>query len=502
MLKRLLFLYVISSVFGLLPAWGAAPLGHVVIADRTISDIVNGRIQVPNELRDALKDPLAQRAYEGGAVGPDLNEDSHYNNTTVPLNKLFQEARHSMELARNDPEQLRQARTEIAFAYGWLSHMAVDLNLHPEVNAVTGDGYKYGGKIKIAQHAKIELAFTAFLATKGYMNPYHPYVPRRLLSKVTGLSEQQIAKNEETLALKAMGERLNAKLIGEQGDLPGRFERALRGSQSDITAFTRNPKMVKDWDLDCGKLSTAEFELLRNDAIRLNGGKLPANFGANYMAWFARVQGLRQPKRDNVLAGLIGGNNAIKPPVAVVPKLAKPNPVTLNKYEGVPKGGAWVLEKTDFSVQKCDDSIMKSSRPQDSAGVGTGQMSRIFWVDSKTFVNMRASVSWTVPDRVLIPRKVYTWRFRIWDNGSDSIKNEFIGATGSLSYNCPAHSAVTYDPKAGYTFRPGSPKSVENQAPVEIPTGSKDDVMWVIAHWSCGVRHAYVTYTYRYMMAK
>ena len=139
--------------------------------------------------------------------------------------------------------------------------------------------------------------------------------------------------------------------------------------------------------------------------------------------------------------------------------------------------------------------------PEDSAGVGTGKTARIIHDGPVTVYHMRASTAWTVPDRVLIPHKTYTWRFRLSYTG-DPINNEYIGVSGSLSYNCPAHSAVTYDPKATVMVRPGSPKSVENEAKVEIPTGSKDDVMWVIAQWSCGVRHTYVTYSYRYILTK
>lgn len=504
MFKRLIALAVLMIV-SVSCVQGAGPLGHDAIAVRTISDIVNGRMQVPDELRDALKDPLAQRAYEGGAIGPDLFEDAHYNNTTTPMHKLFQEAHNSMALARKsgDPEQIRQAKTELAFAYGWLNHMAVDLNLHPEVNAATGDGYKYGGKIRKAEHAEIEGAFTAYLATKGPLPPYNvtrPYVPRRLLSKVTGLSEEQIAKNEDFLAKKAKGEKAYSLTIGERGDLPGRFERALRGSKVDIAAFTRNYKSVKDWDLDCGKISTADFEKLRDDAIRLNGGKLPENFAANYMIWYERMKGLKQPKRDNVLAGLIGGNKPVNAPVAAAPKLSKPKPVALSKYEGVPKGGAWVLEKTEFVAEKCDESIMKSRMPQDSAGDGSGQSSGRFGTpDPKVFITIRVGVTWTVPDRVLIPGKGYTWRFRIADNGSDQ-SDGFFQASGSLGFNCPSHSMVTYDPKAGIYIRTGSPKSAENEARVEPPSGFKDDVLWVVAHWTIGIRHATVTYTYRYVM--
>ena len=475
----------------------------MTIAFRTVSGVVNGRIQVPDEPPRGAQRSLCAEGLRGRLIGPDLDEDAHYNATTVPMHRLFQEARASVALARKsgDPKQMRQAQAELAFAYGWLSHMAVDLNLHPEVNAVTGDAYKYGGKVRVAEHAEIEGAFDAFLATKGALPPYHPYVPRRLLAKVTGLSEQQIAKNEDTLALKATAGAgpLQGRRPASLGEV-----RALQGSDNDILAFTRNPSAVKDWDLDCGKISTAEFEQLRKDALRLNGGTLPANFAEHYLAWYQRMKGLTQPRRrDRVFAGLIGGNNPIKPlQVAAAPKPTKASPVKLSQYEGVPKGGAWVIEKTEFMAERCDDSIMQASRPEDPAGEGTGQSSRIVHRDPNTTLNLRFSIAWSVPDRVLIPGKTYTWRFRVRGQRQRPRRQPLPGDLRLPRLQLPLPQRRHLRPEGRDRPGPRLAQERENQARVEIPTGARDATMWVVAHWTCGVRHTTVTYTYRYVMPK
>ena len=74
----------------------------------------------------------------------------------------------------------------------------------------------------------------------------------------------------------------------------------------------------------------------------------------------------------------------------------------------------------------------------------------------------------------------------------------FFQGCGSLGYEC--NGTRTYDPKAGIEFAPESPRTVANEAGVEIPHGCKDNALLVIAHWTLGFRHATVTYTYRYVM--
>jgi hypothetical protein len=139
-----LFLVMLAAI----PAHAAGPMGHYIIARKIISNITSGRFQAPTELKQALRDADCQRAYCGGAIGPDLVEGkSHYGATADLSMKLLTTARADLKkaAAAKDAKAFAAAKNELAFAYGWFTHFIVDMNVHEQVNGMTGvtDSYSF-----------------------------------------------------------------------------------------------------------------------------------------------------------------------------------------------------------------------------------------------------------------------------------------------------------------------------------------------------------------------
>ncbi len=486
--------WVASVAFVLTASTRASgPLGHVVMAHHTVEGILAGKVAAPPELKGILSDPEVARAYYGGAVGPDLYESLHYNKTSEPPNRMLAAARSDLAKATKsgNAAQIKTARQELAFAYGWFNHCAADLNIHPVINSMVGDTYRYTNKAEQAVHAEIEAQFTRFLAHGQELPTYDPIIPVDFMSRTAFASKAAIKEGITTLVQKATAERAYAKTVAAIApDLDGAFRLAESTATSDNIAFLRNPKNLKDWDLDSGKISTNDFETLREATSRANDGTLPKNWGAMYLTWNARTSGLNLAQKIKVMSGILAG--------AGTPDRVIPTKTTTDSTK-LPKGGAWVLDHTEFSVQYANDlELAKKSKAQESGSDGMGTAQATFGhPDPNIFVTVRVKVAWTSPDKVLIPGKTYRWRFAIYDAGSDNNQGLFVGGNGSLGANCPAMSDVWYGPAASIDLHE---KKLQGEATKEFTPRLAADgtILYVGATWNVGVRAANFVYVYKF----
>lgn len=297
-------------------------MGHFIKSSHTLRQINDGKLEVPNELKQVLKDPECQRAFNGGSIGPDLVEkQSHYGNTADLAHKMLETAQADMKRAAGakDPKAFAESKKELAFAYGWLDHCAADLNTHPKVNERVGDSFRFldkGGKLS---HGAMEGQETTYLK-QTLWNPedkYDVYVPSDFLSKVTGVPKDEITKMNMTLRSKAAAELFETgKVTLSHEELKRLWETTVRDGQHDAADFLRDPSKLKNWDLDCGRITTTEFDALRKTVMDLNGGKLPEGWGKNYLAWHEAVKGLSRDQMSAKLKQLMGSapKDTPKPP--------------------------------------------------------------------------------------------------------------------------------------------------------------------------------------------
>jgi len=309
----------------------SGPMGHFIKSSHTVRQITSGQLEVPKELKDALKDPECQRAFNGGAIGPDLVESkSHYGNTGDLSRRMLESARENMKKAAHEGDQdgFDEAKKELAFAYGWLHHCAADLNTHPKVNERVGDSYRFldkGGKLA---HGAMEGQETTYLK-QTLWNPedkYDVFVPFRLLAKHTGVSAPELINMNKVLKAKAAAELFETgKVTLSHEELKRLWETTVRGGQHEAAELLKDPSKLKNWDLDCGHLSTEAFDALRKTVMDLNGGTLPAGWGKNYLAWYEAVKGL---PREQMLARLrqLMGLASPEPKPAPVPPPSAPLP--------------------------------------------------------------------------------------------------------------------------------------------------------------------------------
>ena len=277
-------------------AYAAGAYGHVIIANRTLDGIMEGRQQVTSDLREALNDPEARKAFCGGAVAPDICENaSHYGDTGDLVRKMGVKAQANLDAAKKsgDPKKLKQANIELAFCYGWLSHVAADVNIHPLVNAVAGDSYKYCTEGQKAIHAAQEVQLDKYLST-NYRKPGEKYevtVPEDFLSEFVGLKPATLRHNLRALKLRVAGEIVGKEFVYKSNDkvLKPRWDECVKGCIGDSMSLVGNPDLVGNWDLDSGPISTNDFRDLRMLVKEANGGKLPKDWGGGYMDYYRKA---------------------------------------------------------------------------------------------------------------------------------------------------------------------------------------------------------------------
>ena len=276
-------------------ALASGPMGHFIKSSHTVRQITSGQLDVPNELKQLLRDPANQRAFNGGSIGPDLVESaSHYGNTADLANRMLATARANLHRSAQirDQAAFNESQRELAFAYGWMHHMAADLNTHPKVNERIGDTYRFlddGGKLS---HGTLETQETAYLR-QTLWNPadkYDTYVPANFLAGVTGVKASAILQMDGVLRGKAQAEMVGSGNVTLSHDqLRDLWETTVRNGQHEASDFLRNPGLMRNWDLDCGHIDTKAFDALRRKVLALHGGKLPANWGRDYLDWYRQL---------------------------------------------------------------------------------------------------------------------------------------------------------------------------------------------------------------------
>lgn len=304
-----LSLLLCISAFDVLPAaYGAGPMGHYLLGKQLISNIESGGIQVDPELRSILKHSDAKRAFEGGCVGPDIAEEqSHYGDTATLARNMLSDARARYKKAASSKDEaaFAKARQELAFAYGWYSHCATDLNVHPKVNAVVGDTYRFNTPIQKGVHAAQESQLTAYLRSVIGQAQYDIYVPYDFLSKHVGLSVDQLKANDSTVRKKVVGELLASSKVEMNDKIKAKWRESVTQSLRESEMLLKNPEAMQNWDLDCGKISTVEFDNFRKLVMEANGGKLPADWGKNYMSLYNKTRGLPGAQQVEAIKSLL-----------------------------------------------------------------------------------------------------------------------------------------------------------------------------------------------------
>ncbi len=303
---------VLGCIFADNMAQAAGPLGHFLIGQKLVENISSGRVDVDPELKQILQYPDAVKAFNGGCVGPDLAESAtHYKQTADIAASMLTDARRNYHNAKT-PAEIDQARKQLAFAFGWYSHCATDLNVHPKVNGTTGDTFRYNTAEQKSIHALQEAQMTAYLRSTVGKIPYEVSIPFDFLSKHIGVSEDDLRKENTILRTKVLGELADSSLLVNLNDkMRDSWREVCNQSLRYSELLLKTPNAMQNWDLDCGKISTQDFEDLRKLAIEANGGKLPESWGKNYLTWFEKLKGMPNAQRLEILKALI------KPPQAV-----------------------------------------------------------------------------------------------------------------------------------------------------------------------------------------
>lgn len=299
-----LSLVVLTTWLGQPPAQASAPLGHYVSARRVVDAIKTGKKPAPPELKEALEDPEFVWAFCGGAVAPDIvPEQSHYGNSEKLTKGMIEAAHADLKAAKknNDPKAIKKAQKELAFAYGWLTHAGSDLAVHPKINGTVGDAYDYGGAAGKLKHAALEVQLDQFL-WKNFRKGNEGVaidVPYDFLYQFAGSSVESLKFEMGKLKAKGLGAdvlRQNITLTNDQ--LSKAWKQTVNEAFEESFQFIADPKRLQDWDWDCGKLSSEEFKLLRQATMQANGGKLPADWGKNYMQYYDMVKDLFEEKKQ------------------------------------------------------------------------------------------------------------------------------------------------------------------------------------------------------------
>jgi hypothetical protein len=295
---RLAALVLISGSFHFV--WGAGPYGHFILARRTIDSINTGGREAPADLKEVLKDADIQDAFVGGAIAPDLceAETSHQGETANLARKMLAKAQADFSAAHDsgDPAEMKKAGMELAFSYGWFSHCAADLDIHPKINAMTGDTYRYTDAAKKAVHAAQETQLDAYLYRqfKKDGEKFYYTVPFDFMSEFVGETSEKLKESSRSLNGKVIGELLWGKKVTlTDQELSNAWHDIAFQAVSDTFEFINNPNSLLNWDLDCGRITTPDFEWLRNKTLLENDGKLPEDWGRTYLKLYQDITGSR-----------------------------------------------------------------------------------------------------------------------------------------------------------------------------------------------------------------
>lgn len=274
----------------------AGPYGHFIVSKRVIDSIEKGK-DAPTELREVLKDPECQKAFSGGAVAPDIcAEESHYGNTADLADKMLADAHSHLATAikAHDFPSIQRAREELAFSYGWLTHCAADLEVHPKVNSIVGDAFSYTRPGDQLDHGAIETQMDYYLYKnfKKSGEKYDVKIPYEFLGKAINRKPGDLRNGMRVLSLKAMGELAwKDEVKISDAELRKTWRDITLRCYSESMKFINNKKEFQNWDLDAGRISTENFKKLREMVMADGGGKLPKNWGSTYMQLYEKYKG-------------------------------------------------------------------------------------------------------------------------------------------------------------------------------------------------------------------
>lgn len=295
----------------------AAPFGHYILGKRLAEDIRGGKVSAPPELVDALQDPDVLRYFCGGAVGPDLADTkTHHDDKPVTMSAgLMKYAQDHLAQAKQsgDSDKVKKAQQELAFAYGWLHHCAIDLAVHPQVNARIGDAFQYTSMVKQCMHGENETRLDAyvykFLKKDGESYTDVAFPDDALLRVKLGLTQNEVNEGKKTLRGKVVATLIlknPEKLNLSRAEFQAKWEQKLKEGEEEAKKFVEQGKISGAWDLDCGHISTKDFKELRAEFIKLNGGTLPLAWGRKYLEWYEAVKNLTGKKREEKILELLG----------------------------------------------------------------------------------------------------------------------------------------------------------------------------------------------------
>jgi hypothetical protein len=158
----------------------------------------------------------------------------------------------------------------------------------------------------------------------------------------------------------------------------------------------------------------------------------------------------------------------------------------------LPATGAWVLERTEFVVEKVDSEFMQKFQPSESGEDGAGSAQSTFGL-----LRSRMKAAWTSPPKVLIPGKAIDIRITISDAGSSP--EGLVWGTGGVGANCPALSAVWYGPAVSIDSKLGE-RSKEATKAYPPPSAAPGTTMYIAAEWSVGSRRNTFYYLYKFTL--
>ncbi len=314
-----IWLSVILVVLAASAGIAAGGYSHFYIARNAASTIAIDP-RVPNDLRAALQTPEGLNAFSSGALAPDIGciaERGHNNKSSVLPGQILKLAQTGMASAKamsdKDPNKaaaLRDSRRNLAFAYGWYSHVAADLNVHPIVNAFVGDSWSHNNLGDKAGHAsqEVQLDYYVSKTLRGKNDKIDFQVPLDFLEKATGITAEELQAEIRILRMKVIA-GIKWKEVASLDDsvLEKRWQAALDTSFTETVALVEKPESMKDWDLDVGgRMTTEEFERLRTAAMEANGGKLPSSFASHYIDWFRLTKDMPKDKLRAFMVGVIG----------------------------------------------------------------------------------------------------------------------------------------------------------------------------------------------------
>lgn len=300
----------------------AGGVGHYYVARVSAARIMQSP-DVPLEFRQALKDPASLNAFCNGAIAPDLEclvDKSHHGKTTRLFGKLLDTAMVALQEAEEMPDvpakaaKVKEASKSLCFAAGWLSHCATDFAVHPTVNARAGDVYEFCSTAQKGIHTTAEIQLSRHLANT-YKKPDWKIafdIPCELVSKASGVSDKQLKASVKVMRMKLAAELLAMdKVTIPKTSLAKEWETVVGKAIEDTVAYVASPGLFKDYDLDYGPISTADLKELRVECIGINEGKLPSQWGKEYMNWWSIVQPMNATARHDKLVELIKGRQAL-----------------------------------------------------------------------------------------------------------------------------------------------------------------------------------------------